>query len=33
MDEARRALKPAIPLVGNYGIPLRDELELAKDLA
>ena len=23
-----RTLKPEIPLVGNYGIPLRDELEL-----
>ena len=26
--EARRTLKPEIPLVGEYGIPLRDELEL-----
>jgi ribosomal protein S18 acetylase RimI-like enzyme len=33
VDEARRALKPAIPLAGEYGIPLRDELELARDLA
>jgi ribosomal protein S18 acetylase RimI-like enzyme len=32
VDEARRVLKPAIPLVGEYGIPLRDELELARDL-
>ena len=30
-DEARK-LKPAIPLLGNDGIPLRDELELRKDL-
>jgi len=26
-DTARR-LKPSIPLVGDYGIPIRDELEL-----
>ena len=26
--EARRTLKPEIPLVGEHGIPLRDELEL-----
>jgi hypothetical protein len=26
--EARRTLKPEIPLTGEYGIPLRDELEL-----
>jgi ribosomal protein S18 acetylase RimI-like enzyme len=32
VDEARRTLKPQIPLVGDYGIPLRDELELARDL-
>ena len=32
VDEARGALKPAIPLIGDYGIPLRDELELAWDL-
>jgi len=23
-----RKLKPAIPLIGNYGIPIRDEIEL-----
>lgn len=28
VDEARRTLKPALPEVGNGGIPLRDELEL-----
>jgi enamine deaminase RidA (YjgF/YER057c/UK114 family)/RimJ/RimL family protein N-acetyltransferase len=28
-----RELKPAIPLVGNFGIPIRDELELQKRLA
>jgi len=27
-----RALKPAIPLIGDYGIPLRDELVLARNL-
>jgi GNAT superfamily N-acetyltransferase len=32
VDEARRLLKPAIPLTGEYGIPLRDELELARAL-
>ena len=26
MDESRR-LKPAIPLIGNYDIPIRDEIE------
>jgi GNAT superfamily N-acetyltransferase len=28
VDEARRTIKPAIPEIGAYGIPLRDELEL-----
>ena len=28
VDHSRASLKPEIPLVGNYGIPLRDELEL-----
>lgn len=27
LDEERRTLKPEIPLVGNYGIAIRDELE------
>jgi len=27
-----RALKPGIPLLGEYGIPLRDELVLARNL-
>jgi ribosomal protein S18 acetylase RimI-like enzyme len=27
-----RELKPRIPLVGEYGIPLTDELELVRDL-
>lgn len=31
IDEARRQ-KPTIPLVGSYGIPIHDELELAKTL-
>lgn len=30
--EAARRLKPEIPLVGDYGIPLRDEIELEKHL-
>ena len=29
---ARQSLKPEIPLVGDYGIPLRDELELERTL-
>ena len=28
VDEARRTLKPQIPVLGRYGIPLRDEVEL-----
>ena len=28
VDEARRTMKPEIPAVGRYGIPLRDEVEL-----
>jgi GNAT superfamily N-acetyltransferase len=30
VDRSRASLKPEIPLVGKYGIPLRDELELEK---
>jgi GNAT superfamily N-acetyltransferase len=32
VDHSRAALKPAIPLTGAYSIPLRDELELHKEL-
>ena len=32
VDHSRASLKPEIPLAGNYGIPLRDELELEKRL-
>jgi GNAT superfamily N-acetyltransferase len=32
VDAARRELKPAIGLVGANGIPLRDELELERDV-
>jgi GNAT superfamily N-acetyltransferase len=32
VDGARLRLKPAIPLTGDYGIPLRDEIELAQEL-
>jgi ribosomal protein S18 acetylase RimI-like enzyme len=32
LDEARRTLKPGIPEFGEHGIPLRDELELSKEL-
>lgn len=27
VDEWRRTLKPEIPVTGNYGIPIRDEIE------
>ena len=27
-----RALKPSIPLVGDYGLPIRDEIDLVLDL-
>jgi ribosomal protein S18 acetylase RimI-like enzyme len=30
--EQSRRLKPGIPLIGNDGIPIRDELELERDL-
>ena len=32
VDQSRRTLKPQIPPTGNYGIPIRDELELAQTL-
>lgn len=32
VTEARKTLKPSLPLVGEGGIPLRDELELEKRL-
>ncbi len=32
VDDCRARLKPEIPMVGDYGIPLRDELELDKQL-
>ncbi len=28
VDRARETIKPLLPLVGDYGIPLRDEVEL-----
>lgn len=31
--EQSRAIKPEIPLIGNAGIPVRDEIELEKRLA
>jgi len=33
VDESRRSLKPEIPVVGEHGIRIRDELELHKQLA
>jgi GNAT superfamily N-acetyltransferase len=32
VDKSRTQLKPEIPKLGDYGIPLRDELELHKKL-
>jgi GNAT superfamily N-acetyltransferase len=32
VDRGRAELKPEIPVVGDHGIPLRDELELARPL-
>jgi GNAT superfamily N-acetyltransferase len=31
VDDSRRRLKPEIPEIGEYGIPLRDELVLEKE--
>ena len=28
--EESRKIKPQIPLIGNYGIPIRDEIEMDK---
>jgi GNAT superfamily N-acetyltransferase len=33
VDESRRELKPEIPETGEYGIPIRDELILEKEVA
>ncbi len=30
--EESRKIKPQIPLIGNYGIPIRDEIEMEKKL-
>jgi GNAT superfamily N-acetyltransferase len=32
VNQSRRTLKPEIPVIGSYGIELRDELELQIDL-
>jgi hypothetical protein len=32
VDASRATIKPAIPLLGEHDIPLRDELELERDL-
>jgi len=32
VEESRRTLKPTIPSVGSYGIPLRDEIELSRTI-
>lgn len=32
VDDSRDRLKPEIPAVGSYGIPLRDEIELEMPL-
>jgi len=33
VDRSREVLKPGIPRAGDYGIPLRDELELEMELS
>jgi GNAT superfamily N-acetyltransferase len=33
VDESRRRLKPEIPEIGVYGIPLRDEIVLEKEVS
>jgi ribosomal protein S18 acetylase RimI-like enzyme len=32
VDRSRETIKPEIGLVGNYGLPIRDEIELRMDL-
>jgi GNAT superfamily N-acetyltransferase len=32
VDDSRAGLKPEIPVVGNHGIPIRDEIELEAEL-
>ena len=32
IDEARRTLKPTIPVVGQHGIEMHDEIELTRDV-
>ena len=32
VDRSRASVKPSIPLLGEYGIPLRDEIDLSRDL-
>jgi N-acetylglutamate synthase-like GNAT family acetyltransferase len=32
VDDSRARLKPEIPVIGDHGIPLRDEIELEQDL-
>jgi ribosomal protein S18 acetylase RimI-like enzyme len=32
VDESRRSLKPEIPVEGEHGIPIHDELELHKEI-
>jgi GNAT superfamily N-acetyltransferase len=32
VNDARARLKPEIPAIGDYGIPIRDEIELEKSL-
>ena len=33
VDRARETLKPELPVIGSYGIPMRDELDLELELA
>jgi hypothetical protein len=32
VDDSRTRLKPEIPELGDYGIPIRDELELEQEI-
>jgi GNAT superfamily N-acetyltransferase len=33
VDRVRAEMKPELPMIGTYGIPMRDELDLERDLA
>lgn len=33
VDESRRTVKPEIPEIGDHQIPIRDEIELAREIS